>query len=87
MRWAPPRKAGHPKSWVHEVLVFHDLFDDQGQMLGWVRQDTRQEHGCTVTINERGALFDSKFEKHPPTDLEHAKGLLTAYFVLKKLEE
>jgi hypothetical protein len=84
MRWAPPRKAGHPKSWVHDVLVFHDLFDDQGQMLGWVRQDTRYEHGCTITINEH--LFEPDFD-NAPMPLELAKKTLLAHFVLKKLED
>lgn len=84
MRWAAPRKAGSPKSWVHGVLVFHDLFDDEGQLLGWVRQDTRGPSKCTIAINEH--LFEPDFGNTPMT-LAMAKKTLVARFVLRKLEE
>lgn len=82
MRWASPRRGGRPGSWAWDALRFHDLVDDEGNLLGWVREDKRPGHGFTPQLNSRPtALFPTQ------NTLKEAKDMLLAHFVLKKLED
>jgi hypothetical protein len=83
MRWAAKRRAGVPGTWTWEHIFFHDLLDDEGNLLGYVREDNRPDHGFTpmTNINEGRAQFPTQ------STLKDAKALLTTHFVLKKLED
>lgn len=83
MKWASPRRGGMPGSWTWDALRFHDLLDDEGNLLGWVREDKRPGHGFTPATNtsEGRAQFPTQ------ATLKDAKALLIAHFVRKKLED
>lgn len=81
MRWAAPRRGGKPGSWT-QALLFHDLLDDEGSMLGYVVEDTRPGHGFTARTNNafRDLMFPTR------STLKEAKDMLIAHFVVQKLE-
>lgn len=82
MKWAKPRRGGVRNSWVFDALLFHDLLDDEDNLLGWVKEDKRPGHGFTPQTNtsEGRAQFPTQ------ATLKEAKDMLVAHFVLKILE-
>lgn len=75
MKWAEPRPGGHPGSWTHKHLRFHDLLDDGDYPVGTVREDTRTGHGFLASLNDRYVGF-------PTTDtLDESKALLITHLV------
>lgn len=82
MRWCAPRNAGFPNTWTWEHIHFHDLVDDDDNLLGYVREDKRPGHGFTpmTSTSEGRAQFPTQ------STLKEAKDMLLAHFVLKKLE-
>jgi hypothetical protein len=67
---------------VHEKLLFHDLLDDEGFLLGCVCEDKRTHNSFTPSTNDH---YLAKFPTQ--STLKEAKALLVAHFVAKKLED
>lgn len=81
MKWVK-RHAGVPNTWTWDNIFFHDLLDDSGNLLGYVREDKRPGYWFTASTNQPGlAQFPTK------STLKEAKDMLVAHFVLKKLED
>lgn len=83
MRWAQPRHAGVPGTWTWEHIIFHDLLDDEDNLLGYVREDKRPGHGFAPQTNN----YVSRAQFPTQATLEDAKALLIAHFVTKILED
>lgn len=86
MRWAAKRHAGAPGTWTWEHIFFYDLLDDEGNLLGYVREDNRPDHGFTPYTNQVERT-NPRAQFPTQSTLKDAKALLTTHFVLKKLEE
>lgn len=86
MFWAAPRPAGAPGTWTHSNIFFHDLLDEDGSLLGYVREDKRPGHGFTPATNTTEPI-NPRVQFPTQATLKDAKALLTTHFVLKKLEE
>lgn len=85
MKWAKPRHAGTPSSWTWEHISFHDLLDDEGNLLGYVREDRRPGHGFTPYTNNNDPI-NPRAQFPTQATLKDAKAMLTAHFVAKILE-
>lgn len=83
MKWCRPYPGGKPGSWTWEVLRFHNLEDHEGNLLGWVREDTRPGHGFTAATN----AADGRAQFPTVATLKEAKAQLIHHFVLKRLED
>lgn len=83
MRWAAPRPAGVPDTWTYDHISFHDLLDDGGYLLGYVREDKSAVSGFTPYTNKNYAR--ARFSAQ--ATLKEAKDMLVAHFVTQKLED
>lgn len=82
MRWAAVRNAGVQGTWTHQHIKFHDLLDDDGTLLGYVREDIRCGGMFLAITNDRYAV-----DPWPVVaTLEEAKAQLIHHFVLQRLE-
>lgn len=82
MKWRTRRPPS--KSWTRQHLTFFDLINDDDELLGWVRKDTRTD---PPTFTPHLNYYDSDFHEAAEPTLRAAKSKLLAFFVLKKLEE
>lgn len=81
MKWVK-RHAGAPGTWTWDNVFFHDLLDDDYNLLGYVREDIRSDRSVIATTNDYSIKFPKQF-----STLKEAKDTLIAHFVLKKLED
>lgn len=82
MRWAKPRPGGG-HGWTSVFLMFHDLLDDEGNLVGWVREDTRNNPHIYMSMvsDIRGPVFPAVFT------LAEAKAQLIHYLTIKRMDE
>lgn len=82
MRWAAVRNAGQAGTWTWDHIKFHDLLDEDGALLGYVREDTRSGGTFMAITNNMYAV-----DTWPVVaTLEEAKAQLIHHFVLQRLE-
>jgi hypothetical protein len=83
MRWAAVRNAGQAGTLTHQHIKFHDLLDDDGTLLGYVREDIRCGGRFMAITNNLYAV-----DSWPVVStLEEAKAQLIHHFVLQRLED
>lgn len=77
-RWSRAA-AGHPRSWVHDAFEFHDLLDQDGSQVAWVR----------VRVDRVPHEFEAhyKWEKTMHPTLKEAKAHIIAQLVAQRLED
>ena len=81
MKWVK-RHAGSPGTWTWGNVFFHDLLDDNDNLLGYVREDIRPDRSFIASTNDYSIKFPKQF-----LTIKEAKDILIAHFVLKKLED
>jgi hypothetical protein len=74
MRWDSTYKG------IKNYLNWHDLLDDEEQLLGYVRENTA--NGEFIAMINEGGMPNEKFD-----NLEDAKAHIVAYYVTQKLED
>jgi len=81
VRWTKGQRGGREGSWTN-ALTFHDLVDDDGHCLGWVREDARHDPPIYMATLSMGS---QRFPAMPT--LEEAKAQLIHHFVVQRLDE
>jgi hypothetical protein len=80
MRWSVTH-VDKPKGLRRNyAYIFHDLVDDDDEVLGWVREDVVNRRYSPMGNNPTGSLPEQ------PT-LDEAKAILIAHFVALRLDD
>lgn len=85
MKWAEGRPAGVQGTWTYENIKFYDLLDDDKTLLGYVREDKRDQMFMAIVNTSHLSVPRAPFPV--VATLEEAKAQLIHHFVLQRLED